>query len=140
MILGTGNDITDIRRIEKSLKRFGTRFEKRIFTDAEQHKAQKSPTPASTYAKRFAAKEACAKALGSGLNNEVFWRDMEVVSLASGAPSLRLTGGALKRLKSMIPGGMTAYIHLSLSDEYPYAIAHVIISAETKRIQTSSGV
>lgn len=140
MILGMGNDITDIRRIEKSLKRFGKRFENRIFTDAEQHKAQKNPAPAASYAKRFAAKEACAKALGSGLNNDVFWRDMEVVNQTSGAPTMRLTGGALKQLKSMIPRGMTAFIHLSLSDEYPYAIAHVIISAENQIFQTGSGV
>ncbi len=130
MILGIGNDITDIRRIEKSLARFGVRFEERIFTDTERQKAASRHIPAPTYAKRFAAKEACAKALGTGLRRGVFWRNMEVVNAPSGAPTMRLTGGALARLESMTPAGMHPIIHLTLSDEYPYASAHVIISAE----------
>ncbi len=131
MILGIGSDITDIRRIEKSLERFKERFEQRIFTEAEQKKATSRAYPARTYAKRFAAKEACAKALGTGMNLGVFWRDMEVVNRTGGAPSMRLSGGALKRLQAMTPKGMEAFIHVSLSDEYPYAQAQVIISAES---------
>ena len=135
MILGTGSDITDIRRIEKSLARFGARFEERLFTKGEQAKAKARSKAgekivASTYAKRFAAKEACAKALGTGMNWGVFWRDMEVVNQPGGAPTMRLSNGALKRLQTMTPEGMQAFIHVSLSDEYPYAQAQVIISAE----------
>ena len=131
MILGTGSDITDIRRIEKSLERFGEHFEKRIFSEGEQKKARGRLHVAPTYAKRFAAKEACAKALGTGMNHGVFWRDMEVVNLPGGRPTMQLKGGALKRLNAMTPNSMTASIHVSLSDEYPYAQAQVIISAET---------
>ena len=135
MILGTGSDITDIRRIEKSLARFGARFEERLFTKGEQAKARGRSKAgekivASTYAKRFAAKEACAKALGTGMNWGVFWRDMEVVNQPGGAPTMRLSNGALKQLQTMTPEGMQAFIHVSLSDEYPYAQAQVIISAE----------
>ncbi|MDE3060955.1 MAG: holo-ACP synthase [Pseudomonadota bacterium] len=131
MILGLGSDLTDIRRIEKSLERFGVRFENRIFTPAEQKKARSRPLAvAATYAKRFAAKEACAKALGTGLHRGVFWRDMEVINLPSGRPALHLSGGALKQLEALMPKGMKAVIHLSLSDEYPLAQAQVIISAE----------
>lgn len=131
MILGMGSDITDIRRIEQSMKRFGARFEQRLFTASEQAKAHNSKHPASVYAKRFAAKEACAKALGTGLNMGIYWRDMEVINLPSGAPSLHLSGGAKKQLEAMTPKGMSAFIHVSLSDEYPYALAQVIVSAET---------
>jgi holo-[acyl-carrier protein] synthase len=134
MILGIGNDIIDITRIEQSLARFGKRFENRIFTAGEQKKAHSrskggAKIIASTYAKRFAAKEACAKALGTGLNHGVFWRDMEVVNLPGGAPTMQLTGGALKRLQKITPKGQTASIHLSLTDEYPLAQAYIIISA-----------
>ena len=134
MILGTGSDMTDIRRIEKSLERFGARFENRVFTAGEQAKAHSRDKAgikvvAGTYAKRFAAKEACAKALGTGMRRGVYWRDMEVVNRPGGAPALHLTGGALKQLQAMTPDGMQAFIHVSLSDEYPYANAQVIISA-----------
>jgi holo-[acyl-carrier protein] synthase len=132
MILGLGNDMIDIRRIEKSLGRFGARFENRVFTAREQQKAHSRENAgekivAATYAKRFAAKEACSKALGTGLRRGVFWRDMEVINAASGAPAMRLTGGALKRLESMTPSGKKAVIHLTLTDEYPWAQAQVII-------------
>ena len=129
MILGVGNDIIDIRRIEKTIERYGDRFLARVFTDTEREKSDKRRARAASYAKRFAAKEACAKALGTGLNAGVYWRDMEVVNLASGAPTLRLTGGALARLNAMMPAGMQPHIHLALTDEYPFAQAHVIISA-----------
>ena len=135
MILGTGSDIVDIRRIEESLAQFGERFENRLFTPTEQQKA-KSRTKAgakivaSSYAKRFAAKEACAKALGTGMNGGVFWRDMEVANLPSGAPTMQLHEGALARLQALLPANTKPLIHLSLSDEYPYAQAQVIISCE----------
>ena len=135
MIVGLGHDITDIRRIEKSLARFGERFENRIFTEGERKKARGRKKAgvkvvAGTYAKRFAAKEACAKALGTGLRAGTFWRDMEVVNLPSGAPTMKLTGGALKKLEKLTPKNMKAIIHVTLADEYPYASAQVIISAE----------
>jgi holo-[acyl-carrier protein] synthase len=134
MIIGMGNDMIDIRRIEQSLTRFGKRFEMRVFTLAEQKKAHSRAKSgnkiiASTYAKRFAAKEACSKALGTGLRRGVFWRDMEVINLPSGAPTIRLTGGARQQLETITPTGNTATIHLSLTDEYPYAVAQVIIEA-----------
>jgi holo-[acyl-carrier protein] synthase len=134
MILGTGSDVTDISRIEQALARFGQRFEDRVFTPGEQRKAQSrsnagSRTVAATYAKRFAAKEACAKALGTGLRAGVFWRDMEVVNLPSGQPTLELTGGALARLCHLLPPGHRAAIHLTLTDDYPTAQAHIIIEA-----------
>jgi len=135
MILGIGNDLVDIRRIERSLERFGERFVVRIFTDIERAKADRRGTGsergrASTYAKRFAAKEACSKALGTGFNDGVFWRDMGVVNLPSGQPTLQLTGGAAARLAAMTPPGMAARIHLTMTDDYPSAQAIVIIEAE----------
>lgn len=132
MIIGTGNDVCDIRRIEAALDRFGARFEDRIFTPAEQQKAQRrkaAGTMPATYAKRFAAKEACAKALGTGLNKGVFWRDMEVINLPSGQPTMQLSGGAATRLQSLLPPGHRAAIHLTLTDDYPTAQAHIIIEA-----------
>jgi holo-[acyl-carrier protein] synthase len=129
MILGLGHDLVDIRRIEASLKKFGSRFENRIFTAAERAKAQSSASPAATYAKRFAAKEACAKALGIGIQQGVYLRDMEVTNLTTGQPALTLHGGAAKRLAELLPAGMSARLHLSLSDEYPIASAHLIIEA-----------
>ena len=128
MILGIGNDLCDIRRIEKSLERFGDRFVQRIFTEIEQKRSEGRATRAASYAKRFAAKEACAKALGTGLRRGVFWRDMGVINLRSGRPTLALTGGALARLKEITPPGMAAQIDLTLTDEYPLAQAIVIIS------------
>jgi holo-[acyl-carrier protein] synthase len=129
VILGIGSDLSDIRRIQASLDRFGDRFRERVFTDLERRKAERKQDPASTYAKRFAAKEACAKALGTGMRAGVFWRDMGVVNLPSGQPTLALTGGALARLQAMTPPGMAAHIHLSLTDDHPYAQAFVIIEA-----------
>jgi holo-[acyl-carrier protein] synthase len=129
MILGIGNDIIDIRRVEKSIARFGERFLSRVFTDVERKKSDRRALRAASYAKRFAAKEACAKALGTGLNAGVFWRDMGVVNLPSGKPTLKLTGGALKRLQAITPPGMVAQIDLTITDDFPQAQAIVIISA-----------
>jgi holo-[acyl-carrier protein] synthase len=129
VIIGLGNDLCDIRRIEKSLERFGERFVQRVFTEVEQKRSEGRATRAASYAKRFAAKEACAKALGTGLRAGVFWRDMGVINLKSGRPTLALTGGALARLQKITPVGMTAQIDLSITDEYPLAQAVVIISA-----------
>jgi holo-[acyl-carrier protein] synthase len=129
MIIGIGNDIIDIRRIEKSLERFGERFVKRIFTEVEQRKSDRRAQRAASYAKRFAAKEACSKALGTGLSHGVFWRDMGVVNLPSGAPTMNLTGGAATRLHSLVPVGHDVKVHLTMTDEYPYAQAIVIIES-----------
>ena len=129
MIIGLGSDLIDIRRIERSLERHGERFIDRIFTDVERAKSEKRAQRAASYAKRFAAKEACAKALGTGLRNGVFWRDMGVVNLRSGQPTMHLTGGAAKRLAEITPKGMKASISLSITDDFPLAQAIVIISA-----------
>ena len=129
MILGIGSDLTDIRRIQASLDRFGDRFRNRCFTEIERRRSEAKPDAASSYAKRFAAKEACAKALGTGLRRGVFWRDMGVVNLRSGQPTLALTGGAAARLAEMTPAGHRAVIHLSMTDDHPYAQAFVIIEA-----------
>jgi len=129
MILGIGSDIIDIRRVEKTLQRFGERFVERVFTDTERRKSEGRTKRAASYAKRFAAKEACSKALGTGFRAGVFWRDMGVVNLASGKPTMKLTGGALKRLVEITPSGMRAQIDLSLTDDDPHAQAIVIISA-----------
>lgn len=129
MIIGIGSDIIDIRRIEKTIERYGDRFLDRIFTDTERLKSDRRAARAASYAKRFAAKEACAKALGTGLNQGVFWRDMGVVNLASGRPTMSLTGGASRRLAELIPPGMEARIDVTLTDEPPLAEAVVIISA-----------
>ena len=130
MILGLGSDLIDIDRIARSIERFGDRFIDRCFTDVEKAKAARRPlTVAATYAKRFAAKEACAKALGTGLRAGVFWRDMGVVNLPGGRPTMVLTGGALERLNAITPPGMRARIDLTITDEPPLAQAMVIISA-----------
>ena len=129
MILGIGSDLCDIRRIERSLERFGTRFTDRIFTAGERARSERRAAAAASYARRFAAKEACAKALGTGLRAGVFWRDMEVVNLASGRPTLSLTGGALERLQAMLPPGHEAIVHVSLTDDPPLAQAFVVIEA-----------
>ncbi|MFC3124511.1 holo-ACP synthase [Pseudoroseomonas globiformis] len=131
MIIGLGNDICDIRRIERSLERYGERFLERVFTPLERRKADSRTEKlrAATYAKRFAAKEAAAKALGTGFRQGVFWRDLGVVNLSTGQPSLRLTGGAAKRLDAITPNGYGAQVSLTMTDEYPYAQAVVIISA-----------
>ena len=129
MILGLGNDLIDIRRIEKALARHGERFLQRIYTDIERGKSDRRNQRAASYAKRFAAKEACAKALGTGLNHGVFWRDMGVVNLPGGKPTLVLTGGAAARLASITPAGTRAHIDVTLTDEPPLAQAVVIITA-----------
>jgi holo-[acyl-carrier protein] synthase len=129
LIVGIGSDLTDIRRIEKTLSRFGERFVARIFTEVERSRSERKPDRAASYAKRFAAKEACAKALGTGLKRGVFWRDMGVVNLRSGQPTMALTGGAAARLAELLPPGKRGAIHLSLTDDHPYAQAFVIIEA-----------
>ena len=132
MILGIGSDLCDIRRIERSLARFGERFTHRIFTAAERDKSDRRAARAGSYARRFAAKEACAKALGTGMRRGVFWRDMEVVNLPGGRPTLRLTGGALERLRAMTPAGHEPVVHVSLTDDPPLAQAFVVIEARPK--------
>jgi len=129
VIIGIGSDLVDIRRIESSLERFGDRFIRRIFTETEQSRSDGRASRAASYAKRFAAKEACSKALGTGLRRGVFWRDMGVVNQRGGRPTMALTGGALARLEEITPPGMSPQIDLSLTDEYPLAQAFVIISA-----------
>jgi holo-[acyl-carrier protein] synthase len=127
MIIGLGSDLVDIRRIEKTLENFGPRFVDRIFTDIEKKKSDARANRAASYAKRFAAKEACSKALGTGFHAGVFWKDMGVVNLPSGKPTMALTNGALERLKAITPEGKQAVIHLTITDDFPYAQAFVII-------------
>ncbi len=134
MILGIGNDIIDIRRIEATLVRFGDRFIERVFTDIERRKSDRRRNRAASYAKRFAAKEACAKALGTGLRAGVYWRDMGVVNLPSGRPTLVLTGGAAEILASLTPDGHEARIDLTITDDFPMAQAIVIISARPTQL------
>ena len=129
MILGLGSDLIDIRRIEQTIERHGERFLGRVFTPVEREKSDRRAQRAASYAKRFAAKEACAKALGTGLRRGVFWRDMGVVNLPGGKPTLRLTDGALRRLHEITPAGYAAAIDLSITDDFPLAQAIVIISA-----------
>lgn len=129
MILGIGSDLIDIRRIEKSLERHGERFVARIFTEVERARAENRAGRVASYAKRFAAKEACSKALGSGISEGVFWRDMGVVNLPGGKPTMKLTGGAATRLQKMLPQGHRAAIHLTITDDFPLAQAFVIIEA-----------
>ncbi len=128
-ILGIGADLCDIRRIQGSLDRFGDRFKNRCFTDLEREGADRKSAPAWSYAKRFAAKEACAKALGTGMKQAIGWRDIGVVNKPSGQPGLTLTGAAERRLEELLPPGHKACIHLTLSDEHPYALAFVVIEA-----------
>lgn len=130
MIIGIGSDLSDIRRIQKSLDRFGERFTNRVFTEVERARSEAKPDRAASYAKRFAAKEACAKALGTGVPRRgVHWNDMGVVNQRSGKPTMALSGGAAERLASLIPAGMAPVIHVSLTDDHPYAQAFVIIEA-----------
>ena len=130
MILGIGNDVIDIRRVEKSLERFGDRFTHRIFTDIERRKSDRRAARAASYAKRFAAKEACSKALGTGFRQNIYWRDLGVVNEPSGRPTMQLTGPARDHLLRMTPKGTRPVIHLTITDDYPYAHAFVIITAE----------
>ena len=132
MIIGIGSDLCDIRRIDKVLARHGDRFIHRVFTDMERVRAERKATRVETYAKRFAAKEACSKALGTGFRRGVFFRDLGVVNLASGRPTMKLTGGALRQLEAITPQGFEARIDVSLTDEYPMAQAFVVISAVPK--------
>jgi holo-[acyl-carrier protein] synthase len=132
MILGIGSDLIDVRRIARAIERHGDRFLARIFTAAERARAESRVRSIETYAKRFAAKEACAKALGTGLRAGVFWRDMGVVNLPSGRPTMRLTGGALARLQAITPAGCDAHIDVTITDEGPIAQAVVVISAVPK--------
>lgn len=129
MIVGLGSDLIDIRRIEKTLERHGPRFINRVFTEVEQRKSEGRRLRAASYAKRFAAKEACSKALGTGMSRGVFWKDMGVANLASGKPTMVLTGGAGVHLNRMMPAGHRPVIHLTITDEYPLAQAFVIIEA-----------
>ena len=129
MIIGLGSDLIDIRRIARSLERFGDRFTTRVFNDVEQAKSDRRKERAASYAKRFAAKEACAKALGTGMSDGVFWRDMGVVNLPGGKPTMHLTNGAAARLERMTPAGMRAVVHLTITDDFPLAQAIVIIAA-----------
>ncbi len=129
MILGIGNDLIDIRRIDRTLARFGDRFIDRVFTQDERRKSERRANRAASYAKRFAAKEACSKALGTGFRRGVYWRDIGVVNLPSGQPTLRLAGGAARRLAELTPPGSLARIDVTLTDDHPLAQAIVIISA-----------
>ncbi|MBV8336679.1 MAG: holo-ACP synthase [Alphaproteobacteria bacterium] len=131
MILGIGSDLVDIRRIEQVIERFGDRFLDRVFTDLERRKCDRRANRAAGYARRFAAKEACSKALGTGFRCGVFWRDLGVINLPSGQPSMQLTGGALQRLNEITPPGMVARLDVTLTDEPPIAQAVVIITAVT---------
>jgi holo-[acyl-carrier protein] synthase len=129
MIIGLGSDLIDIRRIERTLERHGVRFTTRIFTEIEQAKSDRRHERAASYAKRFAAKEACAKALGTGMARGVFWRDMGVVNLPGGKPTMQLTNGAARRLAELTPAGQRAVVHLTITDDFPLAQAFVIIEA-----------
>ena len=129
MIIGIGNDLIDIRRVERTLEKYGQRFIARVFTDIEIAKSERRRERAASYAKRFAAKEACSKALGTGMRAGVFWRDMGVVNLPSGKPTMALTGGASMRLAVLLPVGHKAEIHLTITDDFPLAQAFVVIEA-----------
>ena len=135
MILGLGSDITDVRRVAKVMERHGDRFLTRVFTENERKRADRRKNRVETYAKRFAAKEACSKALGTGIRGGVWWRDMGVINLPSGKPTMKLTGGALKRLEAITPAGYEPQIDLTITDEGPMAVAFVIISAEPIKLQ-----
>ena len=133
MILGIGSDLVDIRRIERTLERFGDRFTTRVFTETERKRSSRRLDHAASYAKRFAAKEACSKALGTGFRNGVSWRDLSVVNLPSGKPTMALTGAAARRLAEITPSGMVAQIDLTIPDDHPLAHAIVVISAVPER-------
>jgi holo-[acyl-carrier protein] synthase len=137
MIVGIGSDLCNIERIESSLARFGERFERRVFTETERAKAARRPlTRAGTYAKRFAAKEAFSKAVGTGFRRGVFMRDIGVVNRPSGEPTLELTGGAKERLDALIPEGHAPHIHLTMTDDHPFALAFVVITAVPRELRT----
>jgi holo-[acyl-carrier protein] synthase len=129
MIVGIGSDLIDIRRVSATLDRFGERFISRVFTTVERDRSERRNQRAASYAKRFAAKEACAKALGTGLSRGVFWRDMGVVNMRGGKPTMNLTGGAAERLAQLLPANHRAQIHITITDDHPLAQAFVIIEA-----------
>ena len=133
MILGIGSDLIDIRRIERTLERYGDRFIARVFTAEERRRSERRANRAASYAKRYAAKEACSKALGTGFRDGVYWRDLGVINLRTGQPAMVLTGGARRRLEAITPAGMTARIDVTLTDEAPLASALVVITAEPRR-------
>lgn len=135
MIIGIGNDIIDIRRIEATLERFGDRFIARVYTETERQRSDRRAGRAASYAKRFAAKEACAKALGTGFRQGVYWRDMGVVNLPSGRPTLKLTGGAAAHLSRLVPDGFEPRIDLTITDDFPLAEAVVIISCIQTKLE-----
>ena len=139
MIIGLGNDMIDIRRIEKTLERYGERFTRRVFTEIERKKSDRRAERAASYAKRFAAKEACSKALGTGFSRGVFWRDLGVVNEPSGKPTMVLAGAAGRRLEALIPKGHRPRIHLTITDDFPYAQAFVIIEALPGQAQPQPG-
>ena len=132
MIIGIGNDLCDIRRVQETLDTYGERFTQRCFTQIEREKSDRRAARAASYAKRFAAKEACAKALGTGINRGVYWRDMGVVNLPGGKPTMKLTGGAAERLAELTPEGCEVVIHLTITDEPPLAQAIVILEARAR--------
>ena len=134
MIIGIGNDIIDIRRVEKSLERFGSRFTDRVFTQIEQEKSDRRRNRAASYAKRFAAKEACAKALSTGIYRGVTWKQIEVVNLKGGKPTLRLTGAAAERLEELTPSTLNTLVHVTLTDDHPWAQAFVVIEAVERHL------
>ena len=138
MIIGIGSDLSDIRRIQETLNRFGDRFTNKVFTEVERTRSERKPDRAASYAKRFAAKEACSKALGTGLKRGVHLADMGVVNMKSGQPTMALTGGAAARLAALIPPGMDGVIHVSLTDDHPYAQAFVIIEALPRTADVTS--
>jgi holo-[acyl-carrier protein] synthase len=138
MIIGIGSDLIDIRRIERTLERHGERFTARVFTEVERAKSERRAQRAASYAKRFAAKEACAKALGTGMSRGVFWRDMGVVNLPGGKPTMHLTNGAARRLDEILPPGHKAAIHVTITDDFPLAQAFVVIEALPVRQRPSS--
>ncbi len=140
IVLGFGNDMIRIPRVQNSLDRFGDRFTNRIFTEGERRKSDRRKARAASYAKRFAAKEACSKALGTGLRQGVFWRDMEVVNLPSGKPTMRLHGGAGLRLDKITPDGFFAQISLTITDDDPWAQALVLISAIPVEMAENAGL
>jgi len=138
MILGIGNDVIDIRRIERAIARYGERFLNRVFTATERARSDGRAGRTASYAKRFAAKEACAKALGTGLRNGVYWKDMGVVNLASGRPTMLLTGGAARQLARITPQGYAPQVHVTVSDEFPIAEAVVVISGTAESARSAA--
>ena len=139
MIIGLGSDLIDIRRIERTLERYKDRFTNRVYTEIERQKSDRRRMRAASYAKRFAAKEACSKALGTGISRGVYWRDMGVVNLPGGKPTMKLQNGAAKRLAEMVPDGYEAHIHVTITDDFPLAQAFVVIEARAVETDDRNG-